>query len=79
MNQVSRALRERIEQYYSGWMVCEDPGCPGRTRLLPLQFQRAFPVCPACRKAVMYAEYSDTQLYNQIQFFIHIFDIRWAD
>jgi len=78
MNQVSRMMRGCIEKYYQGWLVCEDPGCSGRTRLLPLEFQRAYPVCSTCRKAIMYSEYSDTQLYNQIQFILHIFDIRKA-
>ena len=50
----------------------------GRTRQLPLQFQRAFPVCPTCRKAIMYSEYSDSQLYTQIQYVLHLFDIRKA-
>jgi hypothetical protein len=26
----------------------------------------------------MYAEYSDTQLYNQLQFLLHLFDVRRA-
>ena len=50
LKQVTRQLRQCIKKYYAGWLVCEDPGCSGRTRYLPLQFQRAFPVCPTCKK-----------------------------
>jgi len=78
MNQITKHLRECIKKYYAGWLVCEDPGCSGRTRQLPLQFQRAFPVCPTCKKAIMYSEYSDSQLYTQIQFVLHLVDIRKA-
>ena len=31
----------RLSRYYLGWLVCEDPGCSGRTRCLPLQVQQA--------------------------------------
>jgi len=78
MNQITKQLRAFIKKYYDGWLVCEDPGCSGRTRQLPLQFQRAFPVCSACKKAIMYSEYSDSQLYNQIQFVLSILDVRKA-
>jgi len=78
MNLVTKMMRECTNKYYKSWMVCEDPGCTGRTRVLPLKFQRAYPVCPMCQKAIMYSEYSDTQLYNQISFILHIFDIRKA-
>ena len=60
-------VRKSLAKYYAGWLVCEDPGCSGRTRCLPLQFQRAFPVCPVCRKATMFTEVSPTSLYTQLQ------------
>ena len=49
LNSIDLLARRHITRYYAGWLVCEDPGCSGRTRLMPLQFQRAFPVCPTCR------------------------------
>ena len=49
LNSIDVLARKHISRYYAGWLVCEDPGCSGRTRLMPLQFQRAFPVCPTCR------------------------------
>merc|ERR1712108_14149 len=54
----------------------EDPGCSGRTRQMPLVFQRAFPVCPVCRKATMYMEYNDSQLYLQLLYYQHLFDVQ---
>ena len=29
-------------------------------------FQRAFPICETCRKATMYMEYTDSELYLQV-------------
>ena len=43
-----------MNKYYAGWLGCEDPGCSGRTRVMPLRFQRAYPVCPVCRVSSMY-------------------------
>ena len=73
-NNLVLAIREHLKRYYAGWVVCEDPGCTGRTRQLPLTFQRAFPVCSTCHKATMYREYSDSMLYNQLIFFQRLFD-----
>ena len=53
-NLLTKAMRIHIQKYYSGWIVCEDPGCSGRTRRCPLSFQRAFPICNTCFKATMY-------------------------
>ena len=65
-------------RYYSGWITCEDPGCSGETRQMPLVFQRAFPVCPACHKATMYMKYNDSQLYLQLLYYQHLFDVQKA-
>ena len=51
-------------------------GCTGRTRQLPLIFQRAFPICSTCHKATMYREYTDSQLYLQMLYFQHLFQVQ---
>jgi len=73
-NRLTLKIREHIKKYYKGWVVCEDPGCSGRTRQLPLSFQRAFPICETCRKATMYMEYTDSQLYLQLLYYQNLFD-----
>ena len=30
-------MRSKTEKYYEGWIICEDPGCTGRTRQIPLK------------------------------------------
>ena len=38
-NKLTLEIRGHISRYYSGWITCEDPGCSGRTRQMPLVFQ----------------------------------------
>ena len=40
--------------------------------------QWAFPVCPVCRKATMYMEYNDSQLYLQLLYYQHLFEVQKA-
>jgi len=76
VNSLDMLVRQVINKYYAGWLVCEDPGCIGRTRVMPLQFQRAYPVCSTCTKATMYREYSDSMLYTQLQFITYLLDTK---
>jgi len=75
-NAVDMLVRQVVNKYYAGWLMCEDPGCVGRSRVMPLQFQRAYPVCGTCGKATMYREYSDSQLYTQLQFITYLLDTK---
>jgi len=77
-NKLTLEVRSHVQRYYAGWIICEDPGCSGRTRQMPLVFQRAFPVCPTCSKATMYTEYSDSQLYLQLLYYQHLFEVQKA-
>ena len=69
------AIRHHIQKYYASWIICEDPGCTGRTRRLALAFQRAFPVCTTCYKATMYREYTESQLYTQLLYLQTLFNL----
>ncbi|KAK2584167.1 hypothetical protein KPH14_006597 [Odynerus spinipes] len=74
-NELQLALRSLIDTYYDGWLECENPLCSHRTRKLPLCLNEKYPKCSKCADAFMYKVYSDMQLYNQICFYHHIFDI----
>ena len=76
INAIDLMVRQVINKYYTGWLMCEDPGCEGRSRVMPLQFQRAYPVCSTCGKATMYREYNDSQLYTQLQFVTYLLDTK---
>ncbi|KAG0267938.1 DNA-directed DNA polymerase alpha catalytic subunit pol1 [Linnemannia exigua] len=70
--QLANAIRKYIQKYYQGWVVCEDQGCRNRTRMVSVLGRRC--LVEGCRGA-MHREYSDGNLYTQLSFFSHIFDI----
>lgn len=78
LNKLRLDIRKQIQKYYNGWLICEDPGCDNRTRRVPVRFLRGFPVCGLCERGVLYKEYTDTQLYKQLLFYSHIFDLERA-
>ena len=77
-NKLTLNIRRHIKRFYSGYVICEDPACSGRTRQLPLQFRGAFPVCSTCSKAVMTKDYTDKQLYTQLLYYQQLFDVSKA-
>ncbi|KAJ0181362.1 hypothetical protein K1T71_003447 [Dendrolimus kikuchii] len=74
-NALSLQIREYHAQYYSGWMSCEDPGCGYRTTRMPQTFAGGYPLCRQCEKGVMFREYTEKDLYLQINFFLFLFDL----
>ncbi|XP_042526110.1 DNA polymerase alpha catalytic subunit [Dipodomys spectabilis] len=77
-NKLIMDIRQFIQKYYDGWLICEEPTCRTRTRHLPLQFSRNGPACPACIKSILRLEYSDKSLYTQLCFYRYIFDVDYA-
>ncbi|PPQ65503.1 hypothetical protein CVT24_010799 [Panaeolus cyanescens] len=69
--QLEVQIREYISKYYEGWTVCEDTTCGNRTRMMGVYGKRCLK--PGCRGKVTF-EYSDTELYNQLRYFVSLFD-----
>lgn len=78
-NQLSLQLRQYHAQYYAGWLSCEDPACAYRTARLPQIFASGYPVCRQCEKGVMFRDYTENDLYLQMNFFLFLFDITKGD
>ncbi|XP_018577548.1 DNA polymerase alpha catalytic subunit [Anoplophora glabripennis] len=74
-NQLSLLIQSYITKYYENRLICEDPACPNETTRIPLKFARKYPVCTMCQSGVMYRLYSEQQLYTQLTYFQHIFDL----
>ncbi|CAH0698815.1 unnamed protein product [Spodoptera exigua] len=74
-NQLSLQIRQYHAQYYAGWLSCEDPACGHRTVRLPQTFAGGYPLCRSCEKGVMFREYTEKDLYLQINFFLFLFDM----
>ncbi|KAL4705659.1 hypothetical protein ACJJTC_011221 [Scirpophaga incertulas] len=74
-NQLTMQIRQYHSQYYIGWLSCEDPACGYRTVRLPQTFAGGYPLCKQCEKGVMFREYTEKDLYWQINFFMYLFDM----
>ncbi|XP_037088762.1 DNA polymerase alpha catalytic subunit-like [Pollicipes pollicipes] len=53
VNKLRMDIRSAIHRYLQGVLYCEDPGCPHETTRIPFAFERGFPVCELCHKAVL--------------------------
>ncbi|KAF8813033.1 DNA polymerase alpha catalytic subunit [Phlegmacium glaucopus] len=69
--QLEVQIREHIAKYYEGWTVCDDPTCDYSTRMMGVYGRRC--LRSGCKGRVAF-KYSDTQLYNQLLYFISLFD-----
>ncbi|KAJ8971883.1 hypothetical protein NQ314_000496 [Rhamnusium bicolor] len=74
-NQLVLLIQSYITKYYENELTCEDPACTNETTRLPLRFVRKYPVCTLCQKGVMYRVYTEQQLYTQLTYYQHIFDL----
>lgn len=86
-------IRESITKYYQGWTVCDDPTCHNRTRMMGVYGRRCLRAeCKgrvtfevllhffSTTNAMAHGapKYTDTQLYNQLRFFVSLFDTQKA-
>ncbi|KAJ8980711.1 hypothetical protein NQ317_019205 [Molorchus minor] len=74
-NQLVLLIQSYITRYYENRMICEDPACQNVTTRLPIRFVKENPVCTMCQKGVMYRVYTEHQLYTQLTYFQHMFDL----
>ncbi|KAH9893227.1 hypothetical protein C8Q73DRAFT_836492 [Cubamyces lactineus] len=73
--QLEVQIRAHIARYYESWTICDDPTCGNRTRMMGVYGRRC--LRPGCRGTVSF-EYSDAQLYNQLRYFMSLFDVERA-
>ncbi|XP_045472031.1 DNA polymerase alpha catalytic subunit [Harmonia axyridis] len=74
-NQFTLAINKYIKKYYMNIMICEDPACDNETNRVPSRFVGKYPVCTLCKSGIMYKKYTESDLYFQLSYFRHIFDI----
>ncbi|KAK4052007.1 DNA-directed DNA polymerase alpha catalytic subunit pol1 [Microbotryomycetes sp. JL221] len=70
--QLDLQIRQHVSKFYEGWIVCDEPTCGNRTRMMSVYGR----VClmPGCKGQVQF-EYSDGQLYAQLLYFDTLFDV----
>lgn len=50
--QLEVQIREHINKYYEGWLVCDDPTCRNRTRMMGVYGRRCLK--PGCKGSVSF-------------------------
>ncbi|KAK9497008.1 hypothetical protein O3M35_012802 [Rhynocoris fuscipes] len=71
-------VRQHIQKYSEGWLLCDDATCNYRTNIINMNFEKAYPLCEKCGQSTMKREITCSQLYNQLSFYANMFDIRKA-
>nr|XP_002123526.4 DNA polymerase alpha catalytic subunit [Ciona intestinalis] len=77
-NQLTDAIRGDIDEYYLGWLKCDDPACSHRTTTLPVVSERNGAMCNVCFKGVLKPEVTYQSLYHQLCFYKLQFDVEYA-
>uniref|UniRef100_A0A182VR06 DNA polymerase n=1 Tax=Anopheles minimus TaxID=112268 RepID=A0A182VR06_9DIPT len=75
LNELTLAIRADIRRFYQRWMVCDNPICNGNTRLYSHVAAKNNPYCLLCRKGLLVLQYSETDLYNQLCYYLYMFDL----
>ncbi|SCV75007.1 BQ2448_8036 [Microbotryum intermedium] len=82
--QIDNQIRGAIAKFYEGIMVCDEPTCGYKTRMMSVYGKRCLNPGLTCRGTVHFEsiewryQYNDLQLYNQILFFDTLFDLERA-
>ncbi|XP_033307677.1 DNA polymerase alpha catalytic subunit isoform X1 [Bombus bifarius] len=74
-NVVTLSIRELVNEYYNGCLECENPLCGDQTQWIPLDFESLYPICRKCNDGDLHRVFTDTKLYNQLCFYLHLFDV----
>uniref|UniRef100_A0A182JSL2 DNA polymerase n=1 Tax=Anopheles christyi TaxID=43041 RepID=A0A182JSL2_9DIPT len=75
VNELTLAIRADIRRFYQRWMVCDNPICNANTRMYSHVAAKNNPYCLLCRKGLLVLQYSETDLYNQLCYYLYMFDL----
>lgn len=76
-NALTRQVRNYITRYYENYMTCDENTCNASTRVYGhVTAAGKKVVCDACGLGHLNAQYSATDLYNQLSYFQYLFDVK---
>eukprot|EP00043_Microstomoeca_roanoka_P012767 m.124092 g.124092 ORF g.124092 m.124092 type:complete len:1520 (+) comp15585_c0_seq2:94-4653(+) len=77
-NRITLEARRAIHQHYSSQLICSEVECPRHTRGTH-QLSVNGPGClEANCQGIMRKQYTEKQLYTQLSYFVHLFDVEHA-
>ncbi|XP_014254893.1 DNA polymerase alpha catalytic subunit [Cimex lectularius] len=77
-NTLQLKVRSYLNRCAKNMIACEDPVCNFKTNVVNPVFEGAYPLCLNCKQSTMHPELTSMQIYNQLSFFAHVFDITKA-
>ncbi|EAT39994.1 AAEL008247-PA [Aedes aegypti] len=79
VNQLIAAIRGDIKRFYRRWMVCDNPICSQNTRLYSQVAAKNNPYCLHCQMGLLVQQYSESDLYKQLNYYSYMFDLSHHD
>ncbi|XP_058793658.1 DNA polymerase alpha catalytic subunit [Phymastichus coffea] len=77
-NKVQLDIRKFISEYYYGEAECENPACLNTMRRITLDTAGSYPKCYHCLDGNVHRIHKETELYNQLSFYLHLFTLDQA-
>ncbi|OXU28104.1 hypothetical protein TSAR_015372 [Trichomalopsis sarcophagae] len=74
-NRLQQEIRKFISQYYYGEVECENPICLKVMRRITMGTLGTFPKCYNCLDGNVHRIYKETELYNQLSYYLHLFTL----
>ncbi|SZF03580.1 unnamed protein product [Blumeria hordei] len=77
MAQLENQIRQQTCKYYESWLICDDQACGNRTRQMSVYGQRCLgpqALGKGCLGKMRY-EYSEKMIYNQLLYFMSLFEV----
>lgn len=72
--QLELQIRQHVSKYYLGYTICDAEGCGARTRQMGVYGRRCLGLIKEGCKGSVHLEYSDSKLYNQLLYYLSLFD-----
>ncbi|XP_065095411.1 DNA polymerase alpha catalytic subunit [Ochlerotatus camptorhynchus] len=79
VNELTLALRSDVKRFYERWMICDNPICNQNTRLYSHVATKNNPHCLHCQKGLLVQQYSESDLYLQLNYYGYMFDLNQYD
>lgn len=78
--QLEHQIRQLVQRYYEGWLVCDDPSCGNRTRQMSVYGHRCLGPKGLGRGCLgkMHWEMGEKAVWNQLVFWERAFDVERA-
>lgn len=78
-NQLMLTVRNAINRFYVNWLLCDNPNCNANTRIISIVEKYNRPICTECNEGVLFRQYTESELYNQLSYYQYMFDLSKHD